>query len=405
MVPFLIDFLFSRRYTDESISIFQYKNGGYAVKRLRVGILGCGKIAAVYAANLQNHYQDRLELLLCADIDAARAEVFAQEHSIRSVSVDGLITSAEIDTILNLTIPAAHYPLSLAALRNGKHVYSEKPLAMTLKEADELIAEAASHGLYLGCAPDTFLGGGIQTVCRLLEEDAIGTPVSFAIHMLARGPEYTHPRPEFYYEPGAGPLMDMGPYYITALVAMLGPVKSVFGLGGSVFPNRFCRAPERLGDTFRTSVDTSVCAVLRLTSGLAGTLHISWDHPHCYWESGAPFIEIRGSKGRIECPDPNTFGGSYGAFSDPPENRIHLFSASGESSPVALDPDCVTFNARGIGLYEAARAMEEGQRPVVHAGLARHVLEVLLGIERSCQTGQPTEMAEETELKKFIRFF
>ena len=355
---------------------------------LRVGLIGCGKIAAIYASNLQTRFHDRLHLLLCADLDLPRAEAFAREHQIQAVSVDELIASPEIDVVLNLTIPSAHFALSLSALQNGKHVYSEKPLATTLEEGRKLLREAKKRGLYLGCAPDTFLGGGMQTVRQLLANGAIGTPVSFAVNMLACGPEFTHPRPEFYYQPGAGPLMDMGPYYITALISLLGPVDSVCGMGGSVFPVRTCHAPERLGDTFRAAVDTSVHALIRMQSGLTGTFCMSWDHPRKYWESGASFIEIRGSEGRIECPDPNTFGGSYGAFFDEPENRIRFVSASGQKRSLPLLPDSVTCNARGLGLYQAVQAMEEGSSPAVNATLAMHVLEVLLGIEQSCRSGQ-----------------
>jgi len=362
------------------------------VKILQAGILGCGKIAATYAENLLNRYSDRLQPVLCADIDTDRAEAFAQEYGLRAVSVEQLLASREISVVLNLTIPSAHFALSLAALQSGKHVYSEKPLALTVEEADELIAEAEARGLYLGCAPDTFLGGGIQTVLRLLRDGAVGTPVSFAVNMLACGPEYKHPRPEFYYEPGAGPLMDMGPYYITALTALLGPVKSVCGMDGSVFRERICRAPERLGDRFPAKTSTSVCALLQLQNGLTGTLRMSWDHPHRYWESGAPFIEIRGSAGRIECPDPNTFAGSYGAFSTEPENRIRHFTADGTSTPLPVDPGFLTCNARGLGLYQAVQALEAGRCPAVNARLVRHVLEVLCGIETSCKTGQFVHM-------------
>ena len=362
------------------------------MKTLRVGLIGCGKIAAIYASNLQTRFRDRLELLLCADIELSRAEAFARNYSIQAVSVDDLIASDQIDVVLNLTIPSAHFALSLSALQSGKHVYSEKPLATTLEDGQRLVEEAQKRGLYLGCAPDTFLGGGLQTVRRLLENGAIGTPVSFAINMLAWGPEHTHPRPEFYYQPGAGPLMDMGPYYITALAALLGPIESVCGMGTSVFPIRTCHAQEREGDTFRASVDTSVCALLRLHSGLTGTLCMSWDHPRRYWESGAPFIEIRGSEGHIECPDPNTFGGSYGAFFEKPENIIHFISADGEKCNLPLLNDAVTCNARGLGLYQAAQAMEAGACPAVNAALAMHVLEALLGIEQSCRTGQVVSM-------------
>ena len=358
------------------------------MKTLNVGIIGCGKIAAIYAQNLQNRYADRLRLLLCADLDMQRAQAFAGEYGVRAVATETLLASPEIDVVLNLTIPSAHFTLSMAALQNGKHVYSEKPLAAALDEGKQLAEEARKRRLYLGCAPDTFLGGGIQTVQKLLGDGAIGTPVSFAIHMLACGPERTHPRPEFYYQPGAGPLMDMGPYYITALVALLGPVKRVMGMGGSVFPVRTCQASERLGDTFEAAVNTSTCALIEMQSGLMGTLHVSWDHPHRYWESGAPLFEIRGSDGRMECPDPNTFGGSYGAFFDTPENIIRFVSSSGEQRSLPLLPDAVTCNARGLGLYQAAEAMAAGSEPAVNAALALHVLEVLLAIEQSCQSGR-----------------
>lgn len=359
------------------------------MEKMRIGLVGCGMISDIYMKNLTERYSDRIEVLLCADLNEQSAQNTAQKYNLRAVTVNDLLTSSEIDCVLNLTIPAAHYEINRKALLNGKHAYSEKPMALTVEEGEELLKIAEDNKLYVASAPDTFLGDGIQTAKRLIEEGHIGTPVTVSANILARGPEGFHPRPEFFYQEGAGPLMDMGPYYLTTLVVLFGSVKAVCAQSTRSFPVRRCMNATRKGDTFETQIDTNISAVLRFENGMLATLRACWDLGHTYWESPAPMMEVMGTKGTLYVPDPNCFCANY---NDPPfaaSNCSIRMKLDGEDlCAIPLDKKEFVENCRGIGLWQAVGAMENHEKPLVNEQLSMHVLEIMAGILESCKTNE-----------------
>lgn len=234
-------------------------------------------------------------LVICSLLHAqARAEQFGA----KAMTVDELLADPDIDIVLNLTIPDQHAAVSMAALKAGKNVYSEKPLAIHMQDAKELVEYAKAHNLLLGTAPDTFMGGGLQTCRQLLDADTIGVPIAAQAFMMSRGPEAFHPNPKFFYEEGAGPVLDWGPYYITALVSLLGPVKSVVGRGKITYPERTAKSPRcpYQGQQFPVEVPTYVTGILTMESGALVNLTISFDIQFAYWDSDMPYMTIYGSK-------------------------------------------------------------------------------------------------------------
>lgn len=213
------------------------------MKQSKIGMIGCGMISEVYAKNITERFGD-LQLVACADLRMEAAQARAEQFGTKAMTVDELLADPDIDIVLNLTIPDQHAAVSMAALKAGKNVYSEKPLAIHMQDAKELVEYAKAHNLLLGTAPDTFMGGGLQTCRQLLDADTIGTPIAAQAFMMSRGPEAFHPNPKFFYEEGAGPVLDWGPYYITALVSLLGSVKSVVGRGKITYPERTAKSPR-----------------------------------------------------------------------------------------------------------------------------------------------------------------
>ncbi|UCD75980.1 MAG: Gfo/Idh/MocA family oxidoreductase, partial [Phycisphaerales bacterium] len=243
---------------------------------MNVGVVGCGSISNTYLSNL-NAFQ-RVRTVACADLNADRARASANEFSIpRAVSTEELLADPEIDIVLNLTTPDAHASVALAAVRAGKHIYNEKPLTIELSDARQLLAEAASRNLRVGCAPDTFLGAGIATCADVLDSGVIGEAVGGAAFFACPGHESWHPDPEFYYQRGGGPLFDMGPYYLTALVTLLGPVKRVTGSARRSFATRTITSESKRGQVIKVEVPTHVVAVLDFASGPIVSLMVSFD--------------------------------------------------------------------------------------------------------------------------------
>lgn len=202
----------------------------------KIGIIGCGNISDIYLKNGQKF--DILDITTVADLDFKRAKAKAKQYGVKAVTPAEILADPSLEIVINLTIPAAHYEVSLAAIDAGKSVYSEKPLATRLDDGRRLLAAAQAKGVRIGCAPDTFLGGGLQTCRKLIDDGAIGRPVAATAFMMSHGPESWHPDPEFFYQPGAGPMFDMGPYYLTALIAMLGPIRRVTGMAEISFQKR-----------------------------------------------------------------------------------------------------------------------------------------------------------------------
>ena len=273
--------------------------------KVKVGIIGCGNISRQYCEGMGIF--PILEIAACADIEIDRAKERAEEYNIpKACSPDELLADPEIQIVVNLTIPAAHAEVNTAALNAGKHAYCEKPFSIYREDGQKVLALAKEKGLMVGCAPETFMGGGIQTCRKLIDDGWIGQPIAASAFMMGHGPEAWHPNPDFFYQTGGGPMFDMGPYYLTALVNLLGPVKSISAMAQSSFAERVISNPNnRFGEKIPVDVPTHVSGNLGFASGAIGTLIVSFD----VWGSQLPRIEIYGSEGTILVPDPNTFGG------------------------------------------------------------------------------------------------
>lgn len=355
---------------------------------LRIGVIGCGNIAATYLTNARLFAG--IELAACADVVPAAAEARAAEFGLRALTVDALLADPGIDLVLNLTIPTAHLEISLAALSAGKHVFTEKPLATSAADGRRLVAEAASRNLALGSAPDTFLGAAGRRARGLMDAGAIGRPVAGTAFMLGHGMEHWHPNPQFFYQPGGGPVLDMGPYYLTMLVSLLGPVARVAAMTSRGQDERLVTAAGPFqGTRFPVGTPTTALSLLEFRSGAIVTFGASWDvHRH----SNHP-IELHGTEGSLRLPDPDTFGGAVSlseagaAWRDfPSEGSVY----GALNWPYAA-PDRA--NYRMLGVADLAAALRDGRPPRASGALALHVLEIMEAILASGEQRAPVDIA------------
>lgn len=342
----------------------------------KVGIIGCGNISGIYLANLRR--LPGVALVACADLDMGRARAKAAEHGIRAATVDGLLADPAIDLVVNLTVPAAHAAVNRRALLAGKHVYAEKPLATRRADGAATLALARERGVRVGSAPDTFLGGGLQTCRKLLDDGVIGTPVAAVAFMAGHGPEGWHPDPEFFYKPGAGPMFDMGPYYLTALVSLLGPIVRVTGSTRISFPERIIGSGPKAGQRIGVETPTHIAGVLDFAGGAVATIITSFD----VWAASLPRIEVYGSEGSLSVPDPNTFGGPV---------RIRL-AQDQEWREMPLTHGYVE-NSRGLGVADMAAAIRAGRPHRADGELAFHVLDVMAAFEEASTAGRHVVIA------------
>lgn len=343
----------------------------------KVGLVGCGNISGIYFE--ANKTFEALDIIACADIVRERAEAKAQEHTIsRAYTVEELLADPEIEIVLNLTIPQAHGPVALAALEAGKSIYNEKPLAISREDAQAMLRLAEQKGLRVGGAPDTFMGAGLQTCRKLIDDGWIGQPVAASAFMLGHGPEGWHPDPDFFYQPGAGPMFDMGPYYLTALTALLGPVRRVTGSARITFPERMITSQPKFGQMINVNTPTHVAGVLDFESGPVATLVTSFD----VWAAEVPRIEIYGTQGTLSVPDPNTFGGPV---------RIRRAGAS-EWSVVPLS-HAYSKNSRGLGLADMAYGLRSGRAHRASGELAYHVLDIMHAFHDASREGRHIDLA------------
>lgn len=358
-------------------------------KRLGIGLVGCGNIAGTYLRNAALF--PGIEIRACADLDAAAAFRRSTEFGIRALSLDELMADEAIDLVLNLTVPNAHFAVSMAALAAGKHVFTEKPLAATAAEGRRLVAEAERRRLRIGSAPDTFLGAAGRLARRLVEDGAIGKVVTGTAFMMTRGMEHWHPNPQFYYQPGGGPVLDMGPYYVTMLVNLLGPVRRVMALSVTGQPERLISAPgPNKGTTFPVGTPTTITALIEFAAGATVMLGMSWD----VFRHGNHPIELHGTEGSLRLPDPDTFGGTVAlsrggaAWQEyPTAETIH-----GRINWPYDAPDRA--NYRMLGVADLARSLAEGTPPRASGQLALHVLEVLEGILTAGATGAAVDIPD-----------
>jgi predicted dehydrogenase len=336
-------------------------------KPIRIAVVGCGNISEIYFKNLTR--SRAVSLIACADLDVARAQATAAKHKLpKSGSLEEILHNPEVDLILNLTTPDAHASVALAALEAGKHVYNEKPLALALEDAGQMLELARVKGLRVGGAPDTFLGGGLQTCRELIDAGAIGVPVAATAFMTTPGHERWHPNPAFYYQPGAGPMFDMGPYYLTALISLLGPVRSVAGQARVSFPERTITSQPKHGEKIAVNTPTHVSGLLEFEQGTQGTIITSFDVQGTH----LPHLEIYGSEGSLSLPDPNTFGG--------PIKLLRRGENTWQDMPITRP---FTENSRGLGVIDMALGIREQQPHRASGELALHVLEVMYGFLQS----------------------
>ena len=341
---------------------------------LKAGLIGCGNISGAYLRNKDEFRH--LRVVKCASRRDESARATAERFGIRAVSVDELLRDPEIDMILNLTTPDAHAEINLRALGSGKHVYTEKPFAITREDGSKVLRLAEERGLRVGCAPDTFLGGGHQTCRKLIDSGAVGKISGGCAVMAYRGPESWHPNSGFYYRKGGGPLMDMGPYYITALVNLLGPVKRVAGFGNRAVDLRLGREANQ-GKTYPVEVDTHIAAVLEFVSGAVVNLTMSFD---VFRLSGdmRTCIELWGLDGALRTPDPNMFSGEV--------RFANAGTASDWETPA--NPFPYNDNMRLIGLADMAAGIELGRPHRCSGELAYHVTDVMCSILDAAETRQ-----------------
>lgn len=335
---------------------------------MKIGIVGCGNISPRYFEGLGRY--DGVDIVACADLDADRAAGRAEEFGVRALTTEELLADPAVDIVVNLTLPKVHAEVSLAAIAAGKHVYSEKPLAISPSDGDAIVEAAAKAGVVAGCAPDTFLGGGLQTCRKLIDDGAIGRPVAATAFMMSHGHEHWHPDPGFFYKSGGGPMYDMGPYYLTALVSLLGPVRRIAGATGSAFEERTILSEPKRGQRVGVEIPTHVTGLLDFRAGAMATIVTSFDT----WASRLPRIEIYGTEGTLSVPDPNTFGGP-----------VEVQRGRDAWAPVSL---AYPEGQRGLGVVDMASAIRTGRASRVDARLARHVLEIMEGLHESSDTGR-----------------
>ena len=347
--------------------------------RLKAGIIGVGNISGIYLKNLTTTFANRIDLVGCADVIPERAAKAGEEWKLRKTYATPaeLLADDEIDIVVNLTIPIAHYDVCAAAVEAGKHVYVEKPLCIGLDESKRLLEAAAKKGVRVGGAPDTFLGAGIQTCRKLIDDGWIGRPVAASAFMTNHGHESWHPAPEFYYKRGGGPMFDMGPYYLSALVNLVGPVAEVGGATRVTFKERTITSEPLRGTTIDVEVPTHVVGTLEFVGGAVGTIITSFD----VWAANLPRVEIYGTEGSISVPDPNTFGGPVliRRAGDDRWHEIPLTHGYAE-------------NSRGLGVAELADALVNDREHRASGELTGHVLEIMHGVHIAAERGTRYKM-------------
>lgn len=350
------------------------------MKKLNVAVVGCGNISGIYLKNLTTAFE-HINVYAVSDLKIENAERASREYGISKImTLDEILEDKNIDIVLNLTTPHSHYGICKQILESGKHVYVEKPLSLSFKEGKELIDYAEKQGLYVGCAPDTFMGAGLATCKKAIDDGLIGEIVGATAFMVCHGHESWHPSPEFYYEKGGGPMFDMGPYYLAALTEMLGNVKSVMGMTAVGSPTRTITSQPKFGKEIAVEVPTHVNGLLRFQSGAIANIITSFD----VWSSRLPNLEIHGTKGALFCPDPNMFGG-----------EVKLYVAGGDAEILPYVNE-YSENSRGIGLADMASAIIEGRENFAASGRrALHVLEIMEKIHISSDNGEALEIETE----------
>jgi predicted dehydrogenase len=372
--------------------------------KTKIGLVGCGNISDRYFAGAAR--SELVEIVACSDINADVAKAKAEAHGVKALTYEDMLLSDDIDIILNLTIPGAHVDVGLAAFAAGKHVYSEKPLGTNVREATILLDAARDAGLRIGCAPDTFFGASHQAVRNAIDNGVIGKILSGAICIATHGMEQWHPGPDFFYKPGGGPLLDMGPYYLAQLLNLLGPAKSLISYPSIGFAKRTIETGPRAGEEIAVEVPTTTNGTIVFASGAVIAVTASWD----VWKHERNHIELYGEEGSLINPNPVFFNGTP------------RFSVKNEAwQQIAIDEfpfgvptrqslyDGMVADYRMIGLVDMAIAIRENRKHRASGEMALHMLEILDGLEKSsgqeiilktsCERPEPLERgADETSL-------
>jgi predicted dehydrogenase len=351
------------------------------VKQVKVGVIGTGAISAAYLGMAKNF--PIVEITSLADLDMARAKEAAAKFGVGKVcSVDELIADPSIEIILNLTVPKAHVPIALRAIEAGKHTYAEKPLGVDRTEGEKLLAAAKKKNLRVGCAPDTFMGAGIQTARKLIDDGAIGKPVAFTAFMMGPGHESWHPSPEFYYEVGGGPMFDMGPYYLTVLLNLFGPVKRITGLASIAIPQRIITSKEKFGKKMTVETPDHFSGSIEFENGAMGTIIQSFATRFPPYDGKQP-ITVFGTEGTMKVPDPNGFDGP-----------VHVRKKD-DADWVEMPHQFVTGYGRSIGLADMAYALRSGRPHRASAEQAFAVLDLMQGFLDSSRDGRAVKTVGE----------
>lgn len=368
-------------------------------KVLNIGVIGCGNFCETYMKTLGVKYKN-VRFICCSDLVRERAEAVAAQHNIRACTTEEMLADPEVDIVLILTTPQSHYPLSKMALNAGKHVYCEKPMSLDIEQANEIVALAEEKGLYVGNAPDTFLDGGFQTCRKLIDDGEIGDIIGITANFVGPGHEIWHPHPDFYYQIGGGPVLDMAPYFLTALVSLVGPIEEIYCYGVTGFKERVF-----LDRTVKPEVLTNYCGILRFRNGAIGNINMSFD----IWKSMQPRMEIYGTKGVLFPPDPNSnFGGVRLLKGD--VFREEMLKVPQMARPRALYmPDGMKLAEnielvfpsagmeRGRGVSDMADAIIHGGKARAGAEISRHVSEALIAFNICVETGKPYVMQSTCE--------
>jgi predicted dehydrogenase len=341
-------------------------------RKTPIGIIGCGNISSKYLE--APRLFDILQVAACADMDIGRAQRQAEKYGVpKACTVEELLADPEVEIVVNLTVPEAHAEVALRAIAAGKAVYGEKPLATRRADGTAILEAARAKQVRVGNAPDTFLGGGFQTCIKLMNDGQIGTPIAATAFTLNHGMESWHPDPYFFYQPGAGPMFDVGPYYLTALIAMMGPIRRVTASTQMTFPERTVISEPKYGTKIPVNTPTHIAGIMEFASGAVGTILTSFD----VWHHRLPFIEIYGTKGTLSTPDPNRFDGP-----------VYVRQANDEAWREVPLTHGYTSNSRGLGIADMAHAMRSGRLHRANGEMAYHVLDSIDSFMQSSTEGR-----------------
>ena len=364
---------------------------------MKVGIIGCGNISETYF-NCQKIFNN-FEIIACADLNNEFAIKSAEQFNVKALSVDDILSNKEIGLIINLTIPSAHKEIIVKSLNAGKHCFSEKPLAMNMEEGLEIQKLSSEKKLYVGCAPDTFLGAAGQNARKLIEEDKIGKVVLGTFNLMSHGMEHWHPNPDFFFKPGAGPVFDVGVYYLTQLINLIGPVKSISSISGTATPERIITSEPRNGEKIVVETPTTLMGSLEFHNNAKIQFFCSWD----VWKHKHSTIELYGLEGSMIVPDPNFFSGDI-LLSKKDEDWQTINNDSmllGIPNKTDNDGSKIA-NYRGIGLSDMIDAINNQRQARCSLDLSLHVLEVMEGIITSSELNEVYHLKSKPIQPKFL---